>query len=184
MFEQVYDYTLEQYRKIVELDPEHKYEYVDGHIRMMSRGTPAHGQIAGNILTTLNNALRESECNVYNSDVTVHLEMEERTYDYIPDVTVGCDPHDWTRKDALISPTVVVEVLSPSTAHIDKNEKLAVYQRYPVILEILLVDSRKRYVEHYHRITQNKWEVAYYKHEEDCVELSHIEVSLPLRDIY
>jgi Uma2 family endonuclease len=174
-------YTPEEYWKLVELFPDHKYEYIDGNIRMMSGGSPAHSQIGGNIVTLLNIALHVSECNVYNSDAKVKLN-EQRCY--LPDAAVSCDPHDWTRKNALESPTVVVEVLSQSTEKVDRTEKLEAYQRYPTIQEILLVDSRRRYVEHYHRIGVSQWLKSIFESDDDLVDLSSIDVSLYLRDMY
>jgi Uma2 family endonuclease len=174
-------YTLEEFWRLVETFPEHKYEYVNGYVRMMTGGTPAHSQIAVNISTVLNMGLDESECNVYGSDAMVQLNNDRI---YYPDVSVSCDPRDWTEKKALQSPGVVVEVLSPSTERIDKNEKLAAYQSYPAIQDILLVDSRCHYVEHYHRIAEREWNVKYYKNDEDVVYLECIDVSLSVGRIY
>lgn len=181
MYNPEYKYSREDFWKIVEADPFRKYEYVDGYIRMMSRGSLAHSQIANNIGRLLGNALAEEECNVYNSDASVNLVGGPC---YCPDVTVSCDPHDWTRRDALESPNVVVEVLSPTTERVDRGEKLVAYQYYPTILEILYVDSRKHHVEHYHRISQNKWETSYYERDEDIIDLAGIGVKISVRDIY
>jgi Uma2 family endonuclease len=181
MYEPDYTYTLEEFKKIAELDPLHKYEYVDGRIRMLSRGSPAHAQIANNIGYLLVGALLDEECNVYNSDVTVKL-MDQRVY--CPDVTVSCDPHDWTRMDALESPNVVVEVISPSTERIDKLEKLAAYQQYPTILEILYVDSRRYYIEHYHRTGVSSWQFFILQHDDESIDLSSIGVKFPVREVY
>ncbi|GHO94313.1 hypothetical protein KSF_043610 [Reticulibacter mediterranei] len=174
-------YTLKEYWKLVELFPDHKYEYIDGSIRMMSGGSPAHAQIGANIVTLLNIALHDSECNVYNSDVKVKLN-EQRCY--LPDATVSCDPRDWTRPDVLESPTVVVEVLSQSTEKVDRTEKLEAYQRYPAMQEILLIDSRRRYVEHYHRVGVAQWLKSIFEDDHDCIEMSSIDATLYLRDIY
>ena len=175
------EYTIDEYWKLRETFPNHKYEFTDGSIRMLSGGSPAHGQIAMNIGTLLNNALRNSECNVYSSDVVLQLTSR---HNYLPDVSVSCDPVDRTQKKALKAPTVVVEVLLPSTEKIDRTEKLSAYQRYPTIQEILLVDSRQLHLEHHHRISSHKWEVSFYSHEDDQVELASIDVSLTLKDIY
>ncbi|QBD80491.1 Uma2 family endonuclease [Ktedonosporobacter rubrisoli] len=182
MYEQEYtSYTLEEYWNIAKLDPTHKYEYVDGRIRFMTGGSIAHGEIGANIVSLLYIGLRESECHVYNSDVAVQL-AEQRCY--YPDASVSCDPYDWTRSKALEAPSVVVEVLSPATERVDRGEKLEAYKRYPTIQEILLVDSRRYYVEHYHRLGVNKWELSTYESWDDVLELSSIEVRLALREIY
>jgi Uma2 family endonuclease len=174
-------YSLEEYWQLVESSPDHKYEYIDGQIRMMTGGTPAHGQITANISSLLFIALRETECNVYSSDVALNLANLRA---YYPDVSVSCDPADWTRKKALEAPSVVVEVLSPSTESIDKSEKLAAYQNYPTIQEILLVNARQRLVEHYHRVDTKKWEMFRYMSNNNVVELTNIDVSLAVKEIY
>jgi Uma2 family endonuclease len=174
-------YSLEEYCQLVEMSPDHKYEYTEGQIRMMTGGTPAHGQITTNISSLLFNALRETECNVYSSDVALNLSNRRQ---YYPDVSVSCDPADWTRTKALEAPSVVVEVLSPSTEFIDNGEKLAAYQNYPTIQEILLVNARKRLVEHYHRVTLEQWQRFIYTSNDDVVQLTNIDVSLAVKDIY
>ncbi|MBE3559748.1 MAG: Uma2 family endonuclease [Ktedonobacteraceae bacterium] len=181
MYERADKYTPEEYWKLVEQFPSHKYEYVDGYVRMMTGGSVPHGEISLNIGAALREALRHSECHVYSSDVMVRL-SEWRCY--CPDVSVSCDPHDWTRTKAIEAPIVIVEVLSPSTRHIDTGEKLEAYRRFPTIQEILFADSYRRYVEHYHRLGQSRWEVTTYENEQDVIYLPAIEVSLSLSEIY
>jgi hypothetical protein len=48
----------------------------------------------------------------------------------------------------------------------------------------LLVDSRRRYVEHYHRIGVSQWLKSIFESDDDLVDLSSINVSLYLRDMY
>jgi Uma2 family endonuclease len=142
-------YTIDEYWRLVEEFPENKYEYIDGDIRLMTGGSPAHSQITGNIITMLNNALHSQECNVYTLDGALQLTANRL---YYPDVSVSCDPADWTRTKTIESPSVVVEVLSPSNERIDRGEKLSAYQRYPTIQDILLVDSRRCLTEHFYSI--------------------------------
>lgn len=77
-----------------------------------------------------------------------------------------------------------VLVLSPSTERIDRGEKLLTYQRYPTIQEILRANSRRRFVEHYHRVGTYKWEMSQHIDDAKIIELTSIEVSLTVRDIY
>ncbi|GCE24169.1 hypothetical protein KDK_79690 [Dictyobacter kobayashii] len=110
MYDPQRKYTVAEYWRMRETFPDRKYEYIDGDIRLMTGGSLAHSEIGANIVSLLRSALRESECHVYNSDALVRL--SESKY-YCPDASVSCDPADWTRKEALEAPTVVVEVLSP-----------------------------------------------------------------------
>ncbi|HTK12032.1 MAG TPA: Uma2 family endonuclease [Ktedonobacteraceae bacterium] len=181
MFDPHHKYTVDEYWRLVEAFPEYKYEYIDGDIRMMTGGSPAHSQVAINIAIALGNALRSQECNVYGSDAALQL-TEGRLY--YPDVSVSCDPADWTRKKALEAPGVVVEVMSPSTEKTDRTEKLDAYQRYPTIQEILLVDSRRCQVRHYHRVGTYEWKDFLYEHGDDVIELECIGVSFTVREIY
>jgi Uma2 family endonuclease len=174
-------YTLDEYWRLIEAFPEYKYEFIDGDIRMMTGGSPAHAQIAANIIIALGIALRSQECNVYSSDAALRL---TENHLYYPDVSVSCDPSDWTRKKALEAPSVVVEVMSPSTEKLDRTEKLDAYQRYPAIQEILLVDARRCHVRHYHRVAAYKWEESFYEKMDDIIELECIGVSLTVREIY
>jgi Uma2 family endonuclease len=75
-------------------------------------------------------------------------------------------------------------VPSPSTERFDKSEELTAHQQYPTIQETLFVDSRKHYVDHHHRIGVSKWEHSIYTQGEEIIELSSIDVSLTVKDIY
>ena len=143
----------------------------------------AHAQIEINIGAVLHYGLRETECNVYSSSLNVHV-AENRIY--LPDLTVSCDPADWTRKRVIKAPTVVVEILSPKTEQVDRLEKLPTYKAYPTIQDILYVDSRRRSIEHYHRLLpeQWRWEEARYTHDEEMITLESIGVTLMVRDAY
>lgn len=181
MYDSEYTHSLDEYWELVDTFLDRKYEYIDGSIRMITGGSPAHAQIGANIARALGNALLDFECNVYSSDVVVQL-TEHRCY--CPDVTVSCNPADWTRTKTLEAPTAVVEVMSPSTEKIDRTEKLEAYQRSPTIQEILLVDSRRHYVEHYHRTHSYGWNISIYKHENDVVKLASLGIILTIHEIY
>jgi Uma2 family endonuclease len=181
MFDPQRKYTPDEYWRLTEALPERKYEYIDGDIRMMTGGSPAHGQIAANIAIALGIGLRTQKCNVYSSDVALQLSKGQI---YYPDLSVSCDPADRTRKKTLEAPSVVVEVMSPLTERIDRTEKLDAYQRYPTIQDILLVDSQRCHVRHCHRAGVYRWEDALYEQRDDVIELRCIGVSLRVEDIY
>src|SRR6266568_2939844 len=83
--------SLEEYLTLVEQDPEHAYEYLDGRVYMMTGGSPDHSIIGSNLNGLLQAFLRGRRCIVYNSDVYVQLSEHYRV---CPDVTVSCDPRD------------------------------------------------------------------------------------------
>src|SRR5947208_4023884 len=101
-----------EYFAHLENDPEHRYEYVDGYIYMMTGGSPDHSIIGNNIGRILGNLLQGRRCIVYNSDLYVEL---SDNYRVCPDATVSCDSRDRGSKDAIPYPCLLVEVLFPPT---------------------------------------------------------------------
>ncbi|GCE11816.1 Uma2 family endonuclease [Tengunoibacter tsumagoiensis] len=174
-------YTLEEYWKLVETFPDHKYEYVDGFVRMMTGGTLPHSHIAMNLSRIISTALLDRECLAFGSDAAVSL-SESRVY--YPDLTVTCDPADWSRTKSIESPTIVIEVLSPGTQSRDKLEKLDAYQLYPTIQDILLIDSKRMRIGHYHRVDASSWNYIIYTSKDDVVALEVIDLSITVADIY
>ena len=102
--------SLEEYLALVEQDPEHAYEYLDGRVYMMTGGSPDHSIIGSNLNGLLQAFLRGRRCIVYNSDVYVQLSEHYRV---CPDVTVSCDPRDRGAQEVIRHPSLVAEVLSP-----------------------------------------------------------------------
>jgi Uma2 family endonuclease len=156
-----------------------RYEYIDGHLRMLAGGSPDHSIIATNIASIFHNALRRTPCTVYNSDI--RFKLSESRYVH-PDVTVGCDERDKGRKDNICYPRVIVEVLSPGTENVDKGEKLDMYLDYPSIEEYILVGSQKKLVEVYHR-DGDTWVSRRYK-PDSVIQLKSIDVTISFEDIY
>src|SRR4051794_20961129 len=127
-------YTTEEYLAF-EREAEIRHEYCNGEIFAMSGGTREHSLIAGNLVTALNIRLNGTSCEVHGSDMRVKV---NRTglYTY-PDVSIVCgEPlFEDGRKDTLLNPLVVFEVLSQKTARYDRGAKFAHYQNNPSIQE-------------------------------------------------
>src|SRR6266700_3884602 len=85
-----------------------KHEYIDGQVRLMSGGNAIHARIASNALGAIEDALGDSPCNVYNSDLSVRLSETRYTY---PDVSVTCDEGDQGDTHMVQSPRIIIEVL-------------------------------------------------------------------------
>src|SRR5688572_25434080 len=113
-------YTIQEYLRM-EYDAEQRHEYYDGEIVAMAGGTPPHSLIITNILAGLHTRLRGSPCRVYESNLRVRV-PHSRLYAY-PDATVVCGAtqHDLedAKRQTITNPKVIVEVLSPSTEHLD-----------------------------------------------------------------
>jgi len=126
-------YTYEDY---LSWDDGERYELIDGYAYAMAAATPEHQDIAGNIYFAFRNYLNGRPCKVY-PDIDVRLfpkEIKRGNLTLIqkdrvlrPDLSVVCDPEQISEKGCVGAPTLIVEVLSPSTAGHDLNEKLHCY---------------------------------------------------------
>jgi len=176
-------YSVEEYHKIEEENPNSKFEYIDGEVRAMAGGTYEHTKIAVNLVTILNIHLEDSICQVVNSDIHV-LPSGRNNPSYLPDVTVTCNPEDYQRgTKAIRSPSLIVEVLSQSTELIDRTEKLRAYQACPSMQEYLIASTQRREIEAYRRGEDGEWNKTVYT-AQDTITLTTIGLSIPMSTIY
>ena len=160
-----------------------KSEYLRGQIIAMSGASLAHTRIIADIVTELNIQLRGRECEVISNDMRVKTGAKG-AYFY-PDVVVFCGDPEFEDNvfDTLLNPTLVVEVLSPSTEVFDRGEKFAQYQELVSLREYILVSQDRIHVEQY-RLMKMQWVATECRRYEDVLPLVSINCELPLRDIY
>ena len=160
-----------------------KSEYLSGQILAMSGASNAHNIITMNTANQLYNQLVDRDCLVYASDMRVRVHMPV-SYFY-PDITVVCgEPRlEDDVFDTLLNPTVVIEVLSPSTAAYDRREKFTRYQQIASLKEYLLVSQSRMHIEHYIR-QDNQWIASEFQKSADVVPISSIECELLLGHVY
>jgi Uma2 family endonuclease len=131
-------YTFAEYLEL-EDEAAGRHEFYQGAIYAMAGGTPEHSAMATAILVQLGSQLTSSRCRAFNSDLRVRiLATGLATY---PDVTVVCGPSERDPESSthVTNPKLVVEVLSPSTAHYDRHEKLQHYQQVSSLEAVVLV---------------------------------------------
>ncbi len=172
--------SLEEYFALVERDPEHAYEYLDGRVYMMTGGSPDHSIIGSNLNGLLQAFLRGRRCIVYTSDVYVQLSEQYRV---CPDVTVSCDPRDRGAQDVIRYPCLVAEVLSPTTEARDRGQKSLQYRSCPSIQEYLLISSEVPLVEVFRREKQGFWSL-YTFGLGDAIELTSLNLRFPVAELY
>jgi len=134
-------HTYEEYLRALEVSGV-KLEYCDGEIYAMAGGTPAHADLAASILRLLGNALL-GRCRVSSSDLRVRIEATDLTT--FPDATVVCGERLLSKLDrhAVVNPSVLVEVTSPSSEDYDRGEKLSQYKQLPSLRAVLIVSHRR-----------------------------------------
>ena len=172
--------SLEEYFALLENDPEHAYEYLDGFIYMMTGGSPDHSIIGSNVISILVNLLRGRRCIVYNSDLYVNL---ADNYRVCPDATVSCDPRDRGSQDAVRYPSLIVEVLSPSTEARDRGKKSLQYRACPTIQEYLLISTDTILIEVFRREKNGFW-TLYTLEQNDTVELRNLDIHFSVAEVY
>ena len=178
-------YSLETYLQL-EAEGDQKYEYEDGYILAMAGGEPRHGELAGNAITSLNNALRAKNkpCRAHSSDVKVSVRAVNRRY--YPDVSVvrGEVERDELEPKAITNPILLVEVLSDSTEVRDRGPKFRAYRQLPSLREYVLIKQEEMVVEVFSRNEDGSWRIQSATEREDKVELPSLEISLSLADLY
>jgi Uma2 family endonuclease len=172
--------TVEEYLELDRKSPDTRYEYIDGHIRMMSGGSIDHVAIRDNVYSILRNLLRGQPCRPYTADIRVRLSATRYVY---PDVVVTCDERDRGQVDIIQSPSLVVEVLSPTTEAYDRGGKFLRYRECPTIQEYVLVSSRYPLVEVFRRERNNLWLLSTFQ-PNDNVQLASLGLSFPLQEVY
>ena len=172
--------SLEEFFALIESDPEHRYELIDGYPYMMTGGSPDHSIIGLNVASTLRERLRKRPCIAYNSDVYIQLNREENCL--CPDASVSCDQRDRHATKVIHYPCVIAEVLSPGTKAHDRGIKADLYQNIPTVQEILFIDTQVMRVQLYRRET-NYWTMHNFTHD-DTIELSSLGVQFSVAEVY
>jgi Uma2 family endonuclease len=164
---------------------EYKSEYYQGEVVAMAGASKEHNQIVANIITELSNQTRDKDCTVYASDLRLN-NAAINSYTY-PDVTAVCGPADLladTYLDTLLNPTLLVEVLSPSTADNDRGRKFLFYRSIPSLQYYVLVETLKPQVEVFSRVDAENWNFREFKGLHAVVPFPALNLLLPLAEVY
>ena len=163
---------------------EFKSEYLDGEVRAMTGASRRHNLASANALAWLWFQLRDRKCEVYHADMRVWI-PSANVYTY-PDVTVVCGEPAFQDDyiDTLLNPTLLVEVLSKSTAGYDRTVKLDYYRTLESLAEYLLISQDEYRVEQYTRRPDGRWLLTDVAGPEGVVELSSVGCALPLAVVY
>ena len=145
--------TLEEFLAWEDLQPE-RHEFYNGDVFAMVGGRRIHERVIGNLSRRLGNHLEGSACQVFAAGMK--LQLADNTVVY-PDVLVTCDPADLRADLAMRAPTLVIEVLSPSTQAYDRSQKFALYRRLASLKEYILIDPETLRVEGFRREADDRW---------------------------
>jgi Uma2 family endonuclease len=161
-----------------------KHEYYRGRIYAMTGTKESHNLIAGNTLATFHSQLRHKPCRVYPSDMRIKvLRTGLNTY---PDVGIVCGQPQFTDTihDTLTNPTVIIEILSPSTERFDRGLKFENYRTIETLHDYLLIAQDHSHIEHYVRQANDQWLLTKATQLEEAIYLASLESTLRLEDVY
>ncbi len=175
-------YTFQEYLAIDE-SSELRNEYHDGSIIAMAGSSKNHNIISGNTFSDLLIKLRGKgkKCTPFISDIRVQI-LSKNHY-YYPDVVVSCDEADAKNQKWVSSPTLVVEVLSDSTATKDMSTKLLSYFQLPS-LEYYMLIAQDAVTIHLYEKTAAGWEVKLFTDKANEILLPKMDISLFVKDLY
>jgi len=175
-------YTPEEYLALERASPT-RHEYYAGELIAMAGATRRHNLIVLNFGAELRTRLRDRPCEVYVADMRVRV-GPTGPYTY-PDIVVVCDEPRFQDDefDTLLNPTVLVEVLSPSTEAHDRGNKFAQARKLASLQEYVLVSQDLIRVERYTR-RGDDWLLTELSRLDDSLGLASIGCEVPLREIY
>ncbi len=176
-------YSIEEYLQM-ENEAVEKHEYYKGEIFAMSGAGPRHNIISINIIVSLGNSLKGKSCQPFGSDMRIHI--PENTLFTYPDISVICGDiiNPGQDENSATNPTVIFEILSPSTRNYDRGVKFMLYRAIPTLKEYVLIEAESIHVEQFAINKEGLWQLKEFSGKEDELTLESLNVNLMLRDIY
>lgn len=177
-------YTSDEYLAF-EREAESRHEYLDGYIFEMAGESLSHSRICVNLTAEVVLNLRGKKCEALSPNMKVRTSTAS-LFSY-PDLTVVCgEPQFHDRKrDAVVNPRAIFEVLSPSTEKYDRGKK---FQRYSLgnagLTDYVLIAQETALIEHFHRAQDGLWNYRNFSELSDTFALPELELELVLERIY
>jgi Uma2 family endonuclease len=176
--------TFDEWLEAERASLDERTEYLAGEAFAMTGASVEHNAIVVNIARELSIQMKGRPCQVYANDLKVRI----RTADAgkYPDLIALCGEHQFQdgRRDVLLNPSLIVEVLSDSTEAYDRGKKFSIYRQIPSLREYLLVSQHQVLVELYSRADDGRWTLADFSALSDSVPLPSVGCLLSLAEIY
>jgi Uma2 family endonuclease len=169
-----------------EREAREKHEFIDGEIVAMAGASETHNVIASNVFGELFVQLKNTKCRAFASDMRVKAANVKKSNYYYPDIVVTCGERKFEdgKKDGLLNPAVIIEVLSKSTKLKDRNEKLESYLSLESLSDYVLVEQDTMRIEHFSRIDAEDWKLRLVNGNSPNLILDSINCTVSLTDIY
>ncbi len=154
-----------------------RHEFVRGEVFAMAGGEDRNDTVAGNLYIALRQHLRGTPCRVYGSDVKLRVDAADCFF--YPDLMVTCSTADLADRLVKRAPVLVVEVLSASTAALDRGDKFAAYRQLPSLQEVLLVDVQGQRCDLFRKRAEDGLWVLYPSGADEAVHLASVDLHVP-----
>lgn len=162
-----------------------RHEFLDGIVYAMAGESPNHSTICFNLITIVGQQLRGKKCRGFSPNMKIATN-EKGLYSY-PDLAVVCGTpqfYDKT-KDVITNPTVIFEVLSPSTENYDRGEKFLRYTNFiETLQDYVLISQEKPLIEHYSKQANGGWKKTEIEGLNENLKLDSIECEISLDELY
>jgi Uma2 family endonuclease len=147
-------------------------------------GSPKHALISFNMAVALGKRLQGKPCRGASSDQMIYIEEIGRNF--FPDVVIACPPMKYSDlyPNALLNPSLVVEVFSPSTEAAVRGSKFHQYELIPELCDYLLVSQEKTLVEHRMKLRENEWRIRHFCSVSEVIDIENLQISIPLSEVY
>ncbi len=176
--------SIEKYLDKESLSAE-KHEYYNGKIRKMPGSSYNHNKIGANIIIALGQIFETNQLSfeVISSDQKVYIPKLNQVL-YPDALVVYQKPEFWNgRKDVLLNPILIVEVLSPTTEKYDRHDKFMSYKNIPTFMEYVMVRQDTKEVETWYREETHLWRETTFNDSGE-VKLTSIGISISLDMVY
>ena len=169
----------------LEREAEFKHKYFQGEIRAMAGAGYAHNLIRANLTGMLYFQLRGKSCSVVGGNQRLQI-MSGSAFAY-PDLTVVCGKPEFNEEkkpDTLLNPTLLVEVLSPTTSQYDRSEKFMLYRQVPSLRQYLTLDAQATHAELHTLDDLGRWVPTETRALSAALDLSSIGCQVPLAEVH
>jgi Uma2 family endonuclease len=167
----------------LERTAEVRHQWIDGEVFAMAGASEEHSLIGSNLITTLSVQTRSRRCRIHGSDRLIKTGNGNYTY---ADVAALCGQPEITtpHPSALLNPSLIIEVLSPSTQTYDRGDKFEHYRTIPSLIDYVLVAQSKIHIETRVRQTDGSWLIRHYITMDSTIHLASIDANLVVSEIY
>ncbi|MDX2040880.1 MAG: Uma2 family endonuclease [Acidobacteriota bacterium] len=177
-------YSLEEYFELDRKSDE-RLELWNGEIFSMSGVSREHATVEMNVSITLGARLRAKSCQLFPANVRIKVPSLP-PYRY-SDLSALCGKAQFEKiggVDTLINPSLIIEILSPSTEAYDRGDKFTYYKSIPSFCEYLLIAQHRPHISQFIKQSDGTWLFHEYNSLADTIRLQSLSCEMTLSEIY